>query len=157
MPDLGTVVKVIGGVVAFAMLIVATRELIRAADKQAADLRTKLREAVNEMDLARKGIENLLDGANQSRAAVMSALGHWNGGAGEQWRKQFDADKAALRLLLVIASKDGGFEKSSPSELEVQLGGVHRLTREVRRIREKYQKCLDEDERSRRDIGARYR
>ena len=147
MADLGTVLGSIATITAFASLVVSIKNYIRISEMKSLDLRIKLQESLYDLDLARKGIEAFLDSVNSSRKAVMAAMGRWSGGAGDIWRKQLDEDKVALQELLVRAPKNvGGYDKLSPSELETQLIAVHRYIGELKKVREKYQRCLDEDD-----------
>ena len=95
-------------------------------------------------------MEEFLDGANNSRKAIMTAMGQWNSSAGQIWRKQFDEDREALRKLLATAPRNmGGYENFSLSEFESQLILVRRYIDDLANLRQKYQRCLDEDERLR--------
>ena len=100
MADLGTVLGSIATITALASLVVSIKNYIRISEMKSLDLRIKLQESLNDLDLARKGIKDFLDSVNSSRKAVMAAIGRWNGGAGDIWRKQIDEDKVALHVLI---------------------------------------------------------
>jgi len=147
MIDLGMLLGGIATFTALASLLVSIKNYTRISEMKSLDLRIKFQESLNDLDLARKGIEDFLEGANNSRIAVMAATGQLTGDAGQIWRKQVDEDKEALQRLLARAPKNvGGYEKFSPSELVSQLIVAHRFIGELEKVREKYQKCLDEDD-----------
>jgi hypothetical protein len=148
--DLETIRWGIATIATLALLLVAIRTLRHRRETKAREIRIKLFEGLNNLELVCRGMEEFLDGANNSRKAIMAAMGQWNGGAGQIWRKQFDEDREALRRLLATAPRNmGGYEKFSLLEFESQLILVHRFIGDFANLRQKYQRCLDEDERLR--------
>jgi hypothetical protein len=148
MVDLGTVFGTIGMVTGLASLVVSIKNYLRISALKSLDMRIKLQESLNDLELTRKGIETFLDAVDQSRQRVMAAKGLLNSGAWEIWKKDIEGDKQALQRLLVRAPQNvGGYEKLSAVDLETQLVAVHRYTGELKDLRAKYQRLLDEDDR----------
>jgi hypothetical protein len=142
---------ILGTVCGVGGLVVAILSYRRAGSVTLLNLRLQLRQALNDLQLLRGGIEEHLELANESRKRVMAAQGAWTGGAGEIWKSEFAEDKAALNALLEIAPQPpDDYENLSTAELERQLAQVHRSFGELRKIREKYQRTLDQDDEWRR-------
>ena len=141
------IVGIIGSLAGIALLVVAVYSYRRVSANKALDLRYGLQRAFNDHSLLRNGIDQFLDTVNQSHERVMAARGQLSGGAGQIWTREFADDKNTLTRLLGMAPQaQGDYEQLSRFELEAQLVLVHRSSGELRTLREKYQRILEDDD-----------
>ena len=104
------------------------------------DLRLELRKAASDLRDDIAGLSATLPDAEKAHSRAMAALGEYQSGNMERWRRDWQTDCEALASLESKAGEfEGDLEALSESDLESGLVRVHALRKEAERLHVKYQ------------------
>lgn len=140
-------------VVSAIAMVVSIMGYRHASSVKSSDLRIKVTDGFSELDVQRRGIEEFLEHASNSRNLVLNL--RQPGGAQVSWAQEVEQDRTFLRRILQACPIDGGrHDRLSDAELEELLGAVRRSVAELRVFRAKYERVLSDDDQWRRDRAA---
>jgi hypothetical protein len=148
--DLATLALLIS-VVSTVISFIAYRH---AKSVKATDLRIELGKVINEVELEIADLPRLLAHVDKSHGRVLSMRGLHNSGAAEVWRREHEAGQQTLAELISTAAKRVDFSGLSNDDLEKRIVAAHAWMSRARRLRDKYQSVLDEDDEHRREKRA---
>ena len=145
--SLALVVSVIGAIIS--LLAYSHAKSIKSTG-----LRLELGKALNEIEIELRDLPALLELAGRSRERVYAMRGLLGSGAMEVWKRENSTGHDELKELQDSVPKREDFSRLSDAELEARIVAAHDFLVRARRLREKYQAALEEDDEHRREKRA---
>lgn len=146
-PDWVSYVSLAGGVIGTTSGCLA---YWRTGQLKKLDLRLELRRADEDLRQLVAGLRPHLERANNSRLHLAAAQGMYQSGATKQWGVELDADLTKAKALeAAVPPVDADYRNHGTSQLESLLVERHRLYAEARKLSDKYDAALDQDDKGR--------
>lgn len=150
---IGTITGIIGACTGIYGAVMGHRAYQHSKSVKALDLRLALRKDLSDAHALVASLRTLLDYANKSRKAVMSATGMLRSGSEIIWDRELAADRAEMeRLSALLHSEQHDWSTSNNEQLETELVNIHAKKRDLTVIEAKYKAAIAEDDARRAEI-----
>jgi hypothetical protein len=151
--NVGAIAGAIGAVAGIYGAIMGYLANKHANSIKALDLRLELRTRLSDAHALVVSLKALLDSANTSRMAVLSAVGLYNSGVKMAWDQAIYDDRLEIdRLAGTLRSEQHDFSKSTNEQLETELVAIHGKKRDLEVIEARYRAALTDDDTRRQEI-----
>jgi hypothetical protein len=149
----GMVTGIIGAITGITGAIMGYISYRRSNRLKSLDLRLELRRSISDLHSDINRLRKLIDNANGSRRAVMSAKGMFQSGAMEKWKNEVKADRTKIGELFKSApDAESAYDTLDAGALESELVVVHKLSSEIKSFLDKYSDAIRFDDEQRRQI-----
>lgn len=121
------------------------------------DLRLELKRLEFDLCSAVNELPNQINHAKQSRLAIFSATGRLRSGLAEKWNVEWANDRTtADEMIGQLPELDDDYSSLQTKILEQKLINAHRAMAEVKKLKDKYEYEILEDDKARDGIRASY-
>lgn len=151
----GAITGIVGAITGIAGAVMGYIAYRRSDQIKALDLRLELRKAETVLRSDTEELIPFLEQAQESHRAVAAAAGRTNSGMMQSWLAEFDEDVAmGSSFNAGLSAPSADYSALSHEELETKLVEVHVLHQKVKRLRDKYQASIAQNDRERENIRA---